>query len=37
MKQISQKDIKSLIGRLDNLLEQRQKDKYEYKKTAQPQ
>ncbi|PSL28818.1 hypothetical protein B0H99_11531 [Planomicrobium soli] len=37
MKQISPKDIKSLIGRLDNLLEQRQKDKYEYKKTVQAQ
>lgn len=37
MKQISLNDIKSLLGRLDNLLEQRQKDKYEYKKTVQHQ
>jgi hypothetical protein len=37
MKRISQKDIQSLMGRLDNLLEQRQKEKYEYKKTVQTQ
>lgn len=37
MKQISQQDIKSLMGRLDNLLEQRKKERYQYKETVQPQ
>jgi len=34
LKRISQKDIASLMERLDTLLEERQKEKYQYKKTA---
>lgn len=34
LKQISQKDIVSLMERLDNLLEERKREKYQYKETA---